>query len=132
MTLNLSSVFAGADTILNSLLSKYVGLKFIGYDQQNENSPYYLLNGETVTTGFYYKTKKLPVTGEVVETLKIVPSDDTVGDVLTSKKLKYLELIDTEGNFTRFTMKTLKEPHPPNYEWLFLITPNNQEKTIIT
>src|SRR4051812_2634873 len=100
MTLNLSSVFAEADTLLNSLLSKYVGLKFIGYDQQHENNPYYLLNGATITKGFYYKTKKLPVTGEVVETLKIVPSDSTVNDILASKKLKYLELIDAGNNFT--------------------------------
>jgi len=133
MALDLSSVFGDINTILSGLFSKYVALKLIGLNQQQDNQPYYLLDGEAITAGFRYLPKKLPVTGEVIETLKLVPQSDEVKNILSSAKLKQIELIDADGNFMRFTMKTtLKEPNPPDYEWIFLIVPNKQEKTVIT
>lgn len=129
MSLNLSSVFYEADTILNSILSKYVGLKFIGLDQDDENKPYYM-NAEAITKGFYYKTKKLPVTGQVIELLKIVPIDEDTNDII--KEAVMLELTDEDDNFLRFSFQTEKEPKPPNFEWLLSIKPNKQERTVIT
>ncbi len=129
MSLNLNTTFYDVDTILNDLLSKYKSLKFIGFDQTDDNKPYYL-NTVPITKGFYYKEKRMPITKEVVCTLKIVPENDTIADYI--KSTDYLELTDEDNNFLRFRFKTEKEPHPPNYEWWFLITPNRQETTVIT
>lgn len=130
MSLNLSSVFHKADTILNRTLSKYVGLKFIGLDQDDENRPYYLLDGDTVTTGFYFKTKRLPVTGQVVDTLKIVPNNEDENEALI--EAVEIELLKEDNSFDRFSFRTYKEPHPPNYEWILLMEPNKQAQTTIT
>lgn len=131
MSLNLSSVLFEADTILNSLLSKYVSLKFIGFNQADENKPYYLLSSNTVTSGFYFKAKRLPQTGEIIHTLRIVPETSEINDLLENKEVKLLELTEENGNFLRCGFKTLKEPTPPNYEWVLLVTPNKQERTVI-
>lgn len=128
MSLNLSTVFSEADSILNSLLSKYVGLKFIEFDEDNDNRPTYL--GNTITKGFYYKEKKLPVTGEVVETLGLVPETEEINQHV--KDADMIELIEENGDFLRCKFKTLKKPFPPRYEWKFLLTPNEQDRTAIT
>jgi len=130
MALNLQSTFYKADTILNKLLSKYVGLKLIGFNQSNENRPYYLLSGQVITKGFYYKTKKQPVTGQLIETLKIVPENPTISGAL--ENVRMIELIEADSTFTRFSLETLKSPFPPTYEWIFKIAPNKQDRTLIT
>ena len=128
MPINLSSVFSTVDTILNDTLSKYQGLRLIGFDQTDENKPYYLT--DVITKGFYYKTKKTPVTGEVVEKLRIVPQDEDFENAL--QKAVMLELVEDDGSFVRFSFDTEKAPCPPNYEWVFLITPNKQDNSLIT
>jgi hypothetical protein len=132
MALNLQSTFYKADTILNKLLSKYVGLKLIGFNQSDENKPYYLLSGQTISKGFYHKTRKIPITGETIETLRIVPENSTVNTALKPNVLRLVELQKEDGGFTRFSLQTLKSPSPPNYEWVFKLSPNGQDTTTIT
>ncbi len=131
MALNLSTVFGQVDTVLNELLSKYVSIQFIGFNQADDNKPYYLLD-EPITTGFYYKERKVPSLGQVVETLRLVPETDEIKTLLSTKKIKMVELREADGNFMRFSLETLKEPHPPKFEWLYHIKPNRQEQTVIT
>jgi hypothetical protein len=129
--INLSNVFYGVDTLLNGLLSRYVSLQFIGFDQSDDNKPYYLLDAP-LTKGFRHKEKKLPVTGQVVETLQIVTDSDEVKNLLLNKQVKMFELTNEDGDFVRFDLKAKAEPHPPKYEWVYDITPNKQERTVIT
>lgn len=129
MALNLDNVFFKANSVLNKLLSKYVGLKLIGFNQSDDNKPHYLYNGTVVTKGFYPKSKKQPVTGEVVDTLRIVPDSDELNTAIT--KARMVELIGEDGSFTRFSLSTLKAPSPPNYEWVFKIVPNTEDTSVI-
>lgn len=127
MTLDLSRVISKTDTILNGLLSKYKSVRFISFNEDDDNAPYY--SSSVITKGFYYKEKRLPVTHQVIETLRIVPESGVTDD--TIKEATMLELKDAVGNFVRFSFETYKEPHPPNNAWVLLIKPNAQEQTLI-
>ncbi len=127
MAINLEKDFIGIDTILNDLLSKYKTLRFIGFDQTDENKPYYLT--DAISKGFYYKAKKLPVTGELVQRLKFVPISDDIYQAFL--KATMLELSMADGTFTRFRFKTHREPEPPSFEWILEIVPNKQDKKLI-
>jgi hypothetical protein len=128
--LNLSDVFFDVDGVLNDLLSKYTKLRFISYNQASSNTRQYLTN--EITKGFYYKARRLPVTGEVVERLKFVPENSTIETIIKSGKVELIELKDDVGNFVRFRFNTYREPNPPNMEWWFDIVPNKQDTGVIT
>ncbi len=125
--IDLGGAFNNINTTLNGLLSKYSNLRFVGFDQAQDNKRIYLTS---VITSFYYKARRQPITGEVVERLKIVTDGSTIDSAI--RKGSMIELSDSNGNFVRFKLKVIKEPNPPTMEWYLEITPNRDDKTTIT
>ena len=127
MAINLSSAFVGINNVLNENLSKFTTMRLIGMQQVN-NSRYYASG--LISKGFYYKKARNPKTGQVLETIKIVPLDDNINDLIASCKM--LELADGDGNFLRFAFETDKEPNPPSYQWVLIVKPNTEDVSPIT
>lgn len=128
MVLNLKSVFKVKNDTLRKLLDSYVGLKFIGRNQNNNNKLYYL-NDLALQEGWYYKPRKNPKTGDIEETLKIISSSEI--DTIIADTIM-LELIKSDDSFTRFSIPSKKPPTPPAFEWVFIIHPNEADKKAIT
>ena len=126
--LDLRNVYATKNNILKNLLSKYVGLRFIGVNQDFGNRPEYVT--DVLTTGWYYSPETDASTGQTNETLKIVESNTTLRNVCLNSSM--VELRDGNGDFLRFTIKARRPPKPPGVEWLFEIQPNPQDKRVIT
>lgn len=126
MAINLSQDFIGINNVLNENLSRFTSYRIIGFNQ-TENRPIYVT--PPIKEGFYYKAVKNPRTGEVRETLKIVPLDNNINDLLRTAKM--FELGDDEGNFLRFRFTTEKEPNPPSYQWVFIVSPSMEDTSPI-
>lgn len=128
MAIDIHSDMYGVRTTLNNLLSKYTTLRVIDFYRSENNKPYYSTG--LIREGFYYKAVKNPKTGEVLESLRVVPLDNTMNVVLSNAKM--VELADDAGNFTRFKLKVERPPNPPSYEWVFTVTPNKEDIHPIT
>mgnify|MGYP001566445039 FL=1 len=72
------------------------------------------------------------IESDKIQILKFVPETNTINQLFATKKVKMLELIDEDGEFLRHTFHAIKEPEPPNFEWILQVTPNKQERTTIT
>src|SRR3954468_15422144 len=118
--LDLKRVFMVKNDVLNNLLSRYVGLRFIVVDQDSGNRAKYAT--EILKTGWHYYPDKNADTGQVTETLKIVESSEDLGVICRNASM--CELHDGNGRFLRFKITAKRPPIPPGFEWVLDIQPN--------
>lgn len=126
--LDLRKVFTTKNNILNKLLGTYVGLRFIGVNQDAKNKLEYMT--DVLNTGWHYYPDRDPDTGQVTETLKVVESSGDLGNICRTASM--CELYDGNGGFLRFTIKARRPPIPPGFEWVMDIQPNPLDKRPIT
>lgn len=127
MSLNVSKAFFTANSVLNKNLGKFDSLNIIGKDQSQGNALTYLAQG--IVKGFYYHNVS-GGEGDITETINIVPENSTVEDAL--KKVVIFELVNLDGTFTRFEVKSKKVPQRPSFQWVFSVHPNEQDTRVIT
>lgn len=126
MGIDVSKAFFKANTVLNKTLGKYERLNIIGVNKQAGNALVYLYEG--IVEGFYY-TPGARTEGDITDELSIVPADNAVEEALS--KAMMLELVNQDGSFLRFEIKSKQLPTRPSFQWCLYIKPNQQDKRVI-
>lgn len=128
MGLNLSNAFKALNNVKRNLLSDYTTLKFIAIDKTLQTKPRYYLG--TVTRNWFYEERRDPVTGAIVgEFIVFIPNTPQEKD--WAKNCTQLEAVRADGSFTRFALTSPSPPHPPKYQWEYMVRPNAQDTDAI-
>lgn len=127
MGIDVRKAFYKANTIFNKTLGKFDRLSIIGVNKEAGNSLTYL--AKDIVEGFYYQTSER-LEGDATEEIVIVPGNDAIEEALT--KAVMFELVNLDGTFLRFEVKSKKLPTRPSFQWCFYVKPNQQDKRVIS
>ena len=127
MAIDVSSVFYKANTILNENLGKYSSANIIGINKEAGNSLMYL--EKDITEGFFYRSSR-STEGDITDEIVMVPENARVEEALN--KAVMFELVNLDGTFVRFEIKSKHLPQRPSFQWSFYVKPNQQDKRVIS